>query len=204
MTSEYFDKMAATWDDNPARRAIAVAVAAAIRQAVPLGKRMLVLDYGCGTGLLSFLLANDVGGVLAADSSDGMLEQVRKKIVEQNVKNVRVMRFDVTEHRSATAQNDVIVSSMTIHHIADAHEALRSLAAILKPGGWLAVADLCAEDGSFHADVKVPHNGFEPEELAGYLRGIGLKEVSWQVVHKVEKNGRQYPVFCVFAKRAAE
>jgi ubiquinone/menaquinone biosynthesis C-methylase UbiE len=201
MTSEYFDKAAATWDDNPARRAISLAVAAAIREAIPLSKRMLVLDYGCGTGLLSFLLASDVGGVLAADSSDGMLEQVRKKITELGVKNVRVMRFDVTTDENVTSRHDAVVSAMTMHHIADVHGALRGLASMLNPGGWLAVADLCTEDGSFHSDRSVPHNGFEPEELARYLRGIGMREVSWQVVHTVEKNGREYPVFCVFGRK---
>jgi ubiquinone/menaquinone biosynthesis C-methylase UbiE len=203
MSNEYFDKAAATWDDNPARRAISVAVADAIRQVVHLGKKMLVLDYGCGTGLLSFLLAGDVGGVLAADSSDGMLEQVRKKIAGQGVKNVRVMRFDVTEHGQIAASHDLVVSAMTMHHIGDVQAALSGLAAMLKPGGWLAIADLCTEDGSFHQDVKVPHNGFEPDELARRLKDIGMREVSWQVVHEVEKNSRQYPVFCVFAKKAA-
>ncbi len=203
MTSERFDKAAAEWDQNPARRAISVAVAAAIRQSIDLSKKMLVMDYGCGTGLLTFLLAGEVGGVLAADTSDGMLEQVRKKITAQGVKNVRAMRFDVTAGHKGVGQFDLITSAMTMHHIEDVQAALSGLAEMLKPGGWLAAADLCSEDGSFHTDTKVAHNGFEAGQLASHLRSIGLIDVSWQVVHKVEKNGREYPVFCLLGRKSA-
>ncbi len=39
----------------------------------------LLLDVGGGTGGKSFPLRNDVGGIVIADSSHGMLEQARKK-----------------------------------------------------------------------------------------------------------------------------
>jgi tRNA (cmo5U34)-methyltransferase len=201
MTSDYFDTAAATWDDNPARRAISMAVFEAIRQAVPLDRKMRVLDYGCGTGLLSFLLAGKVGSVLAVDTSDGMLEQVRMKVTQQGVKNVSVMQFDVTQDKKVVPANDLVASAMTMHHIAGTNVAIAGLAGMLKPGGWVAVADLCAEDGSFHADRSVPHNGFEPEQVAGWFRDAGLSEVTWRIVHDVDKNDRKYPVFCVFGKK---
>jgi 2-polyprenyl-3-methyl-5-hydroxy-6-metoxy-1,4-benzoquinol methylase len=202
MSSEYFDRMAASWDENPARRGISMAVAAAIGQTVKLDKTMTVLDYGCGTGLLSFLLAGKVGAVVAADSSEGMLGQVTNKIVEQGVKNVQAIRFDVTCDKTPLERYDVVTSAMTMHHIEDVHGAMHGLDKLLKPGGWLAVADLCSEDGSFHQDMKVPHNGFEPQELVQCLSGIGMTDVSWRIVHKVEKNDKEYPIFCVFAKKS--
>jgi ubiquinone/menaquinone biosynthesis C-methylase UbiE len=204
MSNEYFDKMAASWDENPGRRAIPMAVAAAIGETVKLDRTMTVLDYGCGTGLLSFLLAGKVGQVVAADSSEGMIEQVRKKIAEQGVKNVRAIRFDVTCDKAPVERYDALTSSMAMHHIEAIHEALHGLTNLLKPGGWLAVADLCSEDGSFHQnqDMKIPHKGFDAQELVEYLKSIEMGQVSWRVVHKVERGGREYPVFCVFARKS--
>jgi len=64
----YFDQAATNWDDNPVRRALMTAVAEAIFRHVQPSSDMHVLDYGCGTGLISFCLAPHVATVTAADS----------------------------------------------------------------------------------------------------------------------------------------
>jgi len=201
MAKEDFDRMAATWDENPMRREISLAVGQAIRSKIRLHGGMNVLDYGCGTGLLSFLLAAEVGAVTSADTSDGMLEQVRRKVIAQKVKNVQALQLDVTRGDVLTDRFDLITSAMTMHHIEDVHGTLRSLAGMLEPGGWLVVADLCTEDGGFHKDVDVAHHGFDAGELTEYLKNCGLQEVAWEMVHKVEKNGREYPIFCVYGRK---
>jgi 2-polyprenyl-3-methyl-5-hydroxy-6-metoxy-1,4-benzoquinol methylase len=201
VSTERFDKMAADWEQNPTHRQIAVAVAAAISECAKLDKKTLVMDYGCGTGLLSFLLSGEVGGVLAADISGGMLEQVRSKIASQGVKNVRAMRFDITKGHKGVGQFDLITSAMTLHHIEDVRGALGGLADMLKPGGWLAAADLCSEDGSFHSDTVPAHKGLDAEDLSSHLRSIGLEDVSWRVIYQVKKNDRRYPVFCLLGRK---
>jgi len=50
-----FDSKAATWDDDE-RRARASAVAAAIGELVPLAEIQDMVEFGCGTGLLSLAL----------------------------------------------------------------------------------------------------------------------------------------------------
>ena len=93
MSNEYFDKQAAAWDDNPVRRELTGAIAAFILGTISLNKQFSVLDYGCGTGLLSFLLSDKAASICAADVSDGMLAQVRKKITDGNVKNIEAVNF---------------------------------------------------------------------------------------------------------------
>jgi 2-polyprenyl-3-methyl-5-hydroxy-6-metoxy-1,4-benzoquinol methylase len=51
--TERFDQVAGSWDEDPGRVALARAVAEQIRQQVPLMPQMDVLDFGCGTGLLT-------------------------------------------------------------------------------------------------------------------------------------------------------
>jgi ubiquinone/menaquinone biosynthesis C-methylase UbiE len=200
MSNEYFDKQAAAWDDNPVRRELTGAIAAFICQAIPLNKQFSVLDYGCGTGLLSFLLSDKVGSICAADVSDGMLEQVRKKIAAGNVENIEAVNFDITKAKPTKKNLDLIVSAMAMHHIEDSAGAITKLAQLLKPGGWLAIADLCAEDGSFHEAGVAVHNGFEPEEIAKHIKSLKMASVIYKNVFEIPKNQKIYPVFCICAK----
>jgi predicted TPR repeat methyltransferase len=63
---ENFDERAESWDDDPVRVARAAAVAEGIRSRVPLSSAMRALEYGCGTGLLSFELRHELGHITLA------------------------------------------------------------------------------------------------------------------------------------------
>jgi predicted TPR repeat methyltransferase len=69
----HFEASARTWDADPVKVARASAVADGIRGSVPLSPQMRTLEYGCGTGLLSFALRPHLAHITLADSSDGML-----------------------------------------------------------------------------------------------------------------------------------
>ena len=49
---------------------------------LPAGAFSPVLEFGCGTGLLSFSLMDRIGTALLVDSSEGMIDIVRKKIAD--------------------------------------------------------------------------------------------------------------------------
>ena len=55
-----FDERAKDWDSDPKKVERARVVAEAIRAAIPLSKEITALEYGCGTGLLSFALQSDL------------------------------------------------------------------------------------------------------------------------------------------------
>ena len=80
MTATDFDARAATWDDDPTKVDRAQAVADEIATRVPLSPAMRALEYGCGTGLLSFILRPRLGDITLADVSDGMLAVAARKI----------------------------------------------------------------------------------------------------------------------------
>ncbi|CAK0782388.1 hypothetical protein CCP4SC76_970004 [Gammaproteobacteria bacterium] len=56
--AEHFDSKAREWESNPVFQERANKIAEAIRLAVPLDPSMTALDYGCGTGMLSFPFKN--------------------------------------------------------------------------------------------------------------------------------------------------
>ncbi|MDD5011679.1 MAG: class I SAM-dependent methyltransferase [Phycisphaerae bacterium] len=201
MSNEYFDKQAAEWDDNPLRIKRAQTIADFICEKIPLNKQFDVLDYGCGTGLLGFLLADKVAWAYCADNSDGMLAEVQKKIAAQNVKNVRTVKFDIMKDKPLNRSFDLIASVMTIHHIPDVSAAIKKFASLLKSGGRLVIADLCAEDGSFHTGGETVHNGLEPQEIKKYFEAVGISSPVSQNIFEIEKNNRTYPVFCVYGRK---
>lgn len=49
-----------------------------------------------------------------------------------------------------TERFDGIISAMALHHIKDTQHLLRTFTSHLHPGGFIALADLDREDGSFH------------------------------------------------------
>lgn len=199
-----FDAAAATWDDNPRRRQMSETIADAVRKAVPLQKTRRVLEYGCGTATLGFLLAPQVREVVAADASAGMIEQVRRKLDGSPATNLKPMLLDLEKQPAPPERFDLIVTAMAMHHVEGTERVLGRMGEMLTDDGWLAVADLCREDGSFHQDIVVPHNGFVPEELAETIaRSIPRARCQWKTIHTVTKNDRQYDIFLLVAGRAA-
>jgi ubiquinone/menaquinone biosynthesis C-methylase UbiE len=92
MTS--FDERAREWD-TPERQARAVRVAHAIRESVPLAPQTRMIEVGAGTGLLGLELAADVGELVLAEPSSGMLEVAREKLAGAAFPNVTAVGFDL-------------------------------------------------------------------------------------------------------------
>lgn len=197
----HFDQAAATWDDKPSRREMAAAIAAAISATVPLNPAWNGLEFGCGTATLGFLLAARLRSVVAADISAGMLDQVRQKAATAGVRNLQPRLLDLTRAAPAGETFDFIFSAMALHHMADTRAVMANLARLLAPGGWVALVDLCAEDGSFHQDTMVPHHGFDPAGLGRCLAEAGLRGTAWRTIHELERHGQRYPLFLLTASR---
>jgi len=203
-----FDKEAPTWEDNPERLRMASAIASGILEQTSPDQTMDVLDYGCGTGLITMALQPYVRSITAADSSIGMLEVLAAKAGEAGITNVTTRQLDLETDDPLSACFHMIVCSMTLHHIEDIAGLIHKFTAMLHPGGYLCIADLDEEDGSFHADpTGVKHFGFNREYLAGFLESGGFQDIKFNTAYVVTKpvqGGRmgEFSVFLVTGKRA--
>ena len=198
-----FDAAAAAWDSNPRRIEMARAVSDVIRKAVPLCSSMNVMDFGAGTGLLTLALMPDVRSITAVDASGEMLRILEQKLTALQVANVRTLLCNIAETVLPVAEFDLVVSSMVLHHIPDVEQLFRQIQPCLQPGGWIALADLDSEDGTFHSDpAGVFHKGFDRNKVCEWLGNAGFIGVSAQDAYRItraEADGgtRQYGVFLV-------
>lgn len=196
-----FDEKAATWDDDPAKVERARVVADAICAAVPLDGSTRLLEYGAGTGLVSQMLRDAVGPVTLADTSEGMRQQMERKVAAGVIPDATVVDLDLSSGEVPDERYDLVVTVMVLHHIVPLEPVLDAFARILDPGGRLCIVDLEEEDGSFHGEGFHGHHGFEPADLTVRLEAAGFTDVAIDRVHRITTDGKEYPVFLAVATR---
>lgn len=203
-----FEALARTWDEDAGRAERARELAAAIAEQVPLQDDWVVMDYGCGSGTLSVLLAARVAKMVAVDNAPGMIEVLAEKLAAAGVTNVQTRCLDLTTQAPPAERFDLIVSSMALHHIADPASLVVRLGGLLRSGGYLALADLEAEDGSFHGEgAGAVHRGFTEAQMRGFVAAAGLSSLGVSVAHVMVRPGpegsaRKYPVLLAIARKA--
>lgn len=94
------------------------------------------LDVGCGLGQFSERLAQRGANVLACDLGPNLVERTKARVGCQGaVADAMYLANQFGENRF-----DLVVSSECIEHTPSPTEALKQMAAVLKPGGYMAVS----------------------------------------------------------------
>jgi 2-polyprenyl-3-methyl-5-hydroxy-6-metoxy-1,4-benzoquinol methylase len=206
-TKTDFDKKAATWDEDPFKVNLANDVADAIVKELNPVQNMDVLDYGCGSGLVTLRLQPLVKSITAMDSSKKMLEVLQAKVEKRGLANVHTQLIDLEQGAKVKASFHMVVTSMTLHHVQEPVFFFDQLYNLLLPGGLIAIADLDKEDGSFHHDnTGVLHFGFDRTYLKDILGRAGFREVrditAATVTRTVsEKGPLDFTVFLIIGRK---
>lgn len=199
--SDLFNERAQDWDVNEMVLQLSKATSSAILENIELNDQMQVMDFGAGTGLITSHILPKVKNIVAVDVSKAMLEALAAK--EDFHGKVEAVCQDITE-QPLNRKFDLIMSAMAMHHVKDTNLLIQRFAEHLEEGAKVAIADLDAEDGTFHpADVEgVFHDGFERDNLKNLLKKNGFEHIQFVTAHTVNKEGKNYPVFLVTAVKA--
>jgi malonyl-CoA O-methyltransferase len=126
---------------SPFQREAALRLAQQVKRLV-LPAHPRVLEIGCGTGHLTRELLPALGGAwFASDVAPAMLAECRQRLGHQ----AHYIAMDGERPAFADSSFDLIVSSLTAQWFADLRRTLAALAALLAPGGRIALATLGAD-----------------------------------------------------------
>jgi 2-polyprenyl-3-methyl-5-hydroxy-6-metoxy-1,4-benzoquinol methylase len=120
------------------------------------GKR--TLDYGCGTGYGSHMLASVADNVTAVDVSNVAIEHAK------NIFSANNLAFKTISGLS-DEKFDVITSFQVIEHVPDDKEYLKNLKSLLNPGGCLIISTPDKNNRLFKF-IQKPWNIFHLKEYS--------------------------------------
>jgi demethylmenaquinone methyltransferase/2-methoxy-6-polyprenyl-1,4-benzoquinol methylase len=116
----------------------------AVRKAISPKAPDRILDIAAGTGTSSMALLADGVSVVAADFSNGMLDEGRKRYPELEFVFADAMKLPFKD-----AEFDVVTMSFGLRNVENHNVALKEFFRVLKPGGRLVICEFSHVGGVF-------------------------------------------------------
>ena len=159
-------------------------------------KNASVLDAGCGSGVLSRFLLDNISSDLkmsACDISQERLEQAKEYCEKNNYQQIKFTPQNLEKLDYEANSFDTIISRYVIEHLDKPIRVLEEFKRVLKKEGQIYLIDL---DGIFvnfytannsfnemlnELSLHLPVDFFVGRKLAPMLQSIGLKNIQWRI-----------------------
>ncbi len=119
-----------------------------ILNALGMGKGQVVADIGAGSGYLTTRLSERVGEtgiVYAVDIQQEMLDYIKKRIQEKDIKNVALILNTMDDPKLPEGSLDSAILLSAYHEMANPIEFMKRLKSALKPHGKVAIMEFSDE-----------------------------------------------------------
>ncbi len=133
-------------------------------ESLKLKPGMAVADIGAGSGVLTLMMASEVGQtgtVFAVDIQQEMLDRLSDKLNNLDVKNVQLVRGTAKSPKLEPESVDLAVMVDVYHEFEFPWEMLRELSTAMKPGGRIAFVEYRKEDPE--VPIKLVHKMMEKQ-----------------------------------------
>jgi ArsR family transcriptional regulator len=173
--TEYFAKVASSWDLLKTLHVPEEAVEAAVVAALEGRRVETLIDLGTGTGRMLEVLSGSYKRGIGIDSSREMLAVARSRLATSGITHAQVRLGDIGDVDLAAGPADVIVIHQVLHYFDDPGRMLAQARRLLKPGGEMIIVDFAPHDLEFlrseHAHRRL---GLSQSQMSGWAATAGL------------------------------
>ncbi len=143
---EFWNKLANNYDNSVQGK-----YSDAYRRTIDLAREYLkqedvVLDFGCGTGIVTNEMARSVKQIVATDVSDQMIVQAKAKAVATQTDNILYLVGDLNHEQVKSTQFSAITAINVLYFIRDLDGLLKHFYAMLPEGGYFLSVTDCLGD----------------------------------------------------------
>ncbi|KAF8848660.1 methyltransferase-like protein [Acephala macrosclerotiorum] len=150
-------------------------------------KTVRLLDYACGTGLVSRALAPYVTQCIGIDLTEGMVKEYNISALNQGIPETEMAAYQgnlispddpspISFSGPEFFDFDIAVVGLGFHHFDNPGLAAKRLAERLKKGGVLMIVDFLPHEHfhGYNAAKTVTHMGFSEEEVKTMFEEAGV------------------------------
>ena len=151
-------------------------------------KESSVLELACGTGQLSFRMAEKAGKWTATDYSENMVEEA-KKSQKYDSKNLFFEQADATKLQYESESFDVVLIANALHIMPSPGEALKEISRVLKKGGLIIAPTFVYDKGYRKAKIWFMEkagfktfNKWKSDEYKSYVEQHGFSTKAFEII----------------------
>jgi SAM-dependent methyltransferase len=150
-----------------------------------------VLDVGCGTGVMTMLVADLGHNVVGIDLSEGMLLKARAK--SRGRPDVRFTLGDAMAPGGRRGSFDAVINRHVLWTMTDPARALTNWRRMLRPGGHLVVIDgLWGKEPDERIDhishaLPLIDPGTTVQDVRALVQGAGFVDVAMSTLDEVDR-----------------
>ncbi len=189
--AQYFKENAARWDRIRSLYVPETEVERAMLKTVKERRINDLLDIGTGTGRILQVFADRIRRGLGIDLSREMLAVARANLEKRNLRHCHVRQGDIYRLTVPEASMDVVTIHHVLHFLDDPAAAIHEASRTLRPGGRLLIVDFAPHQLEFlRSDYAHRRLGFSDDEIAGWCKAAGLKELRIEHLKARGKNAK--------------
>lgn len=175
LNQSQFNQIARNYDNNE-RIKLAKTISSELNLLFNKGTYDSLLDYGGGTGLVTFDIEHHFNHITVLDASPKMVEICNTKIKTLNKTNIAAIEGDLLTSNNILLHQtyDVILLSLVLLHSGNYMALLQQLVTQLNSNGLLIIVDFDKNENVNHPNI---YNGFEQKDIQKSLRTIGLSNI---------------------------